>query len=58
MPVTQKKRLKKLTIAQKKRLQEHSKHHSVPHMRAMRWDMMMGMSFDDAHKLAMKKHGK
>ena len=51
-------KLKKLTTAQKKKLNEHSKHHTTTHMRAMRWGMMVGKSFDEAHKSAMKKHGK
>jgi hypothetical protein len=51
-------KLKKLTQSQKKELKEHSAKHSVPHMRAMRWDMMQGASFKEAHKIAKKKHGK
>ena len=51
-------KLKKLTEAQKKRLNEHSKHHTTTHMRAMRWGMMVGKSFVEAHKSAMQKHGK
>jgi len=51
-------KLKKLTEAQKKRLNEHSKHHTTTHMRAMRWGMMVGKSFNEAHKSAMQKHGK
>ncbi len=51
-------KLKKLTAAQKKKLNEHSKHHTTTHMRAMRWGMMVGKSFEEAHKSAMKKHGK
>ena len=51
-------KLKKLTTAQKKKLNEHSKQHTTSHMRAMRWGMMVGKSFDEAHKSAMKKHGK
>jgi len=50
--------LNKLTSAMKKRLQDHAKDHSVPHMRAMRWDIMQGVGFKEAHKLAMRKHGK
>jgi len=51
-------KLKKLTPAQKKKLDEHSKHHTTTHMRAMRYGMMVGKSFDEAHKSAMMKHGK
>jgi len=59
MPVKNKNvRFRKLTDYQKKRLKEHSKHHSVKHIKAMRYDMVQGLSFNEAHKLAMKKHGK
>ena len=51
-------KLNKLTEAQKKRLNEHAKAHSTSHNRAMRWGMMVGKSFDEAHKSALKKHGK
>tara|TARA_A100001391_G_scaffold13702_3_gene8063 strand:+ start:1182 stop:1370 length:189 start_codon:yes stop_codon:yes gene_type:complete len=51
-------KLKKLTTAQKNKLNQHAKHHTVNHMRAMRYGMMVGKTFDEAHKSAMKKHGK
>ena len=51
-------KLKKLTDAQKKKLNEHAKTHSTSHMRAMRWGIMSGKSFEEAHKSAQKKHGK
>tara|TARA_R100001143_G_scaffold60469_1_gene59987 strand:+ start:220 stop:369 length:150 start_codon:yes stop_codon:yes gene_type:complete len=45
----------KLTDAQKKKLKEHSKHHTVKHMASMRLAMVRGMSFATAHKNALKK---
>ena len=51
-------KLKKLTDAQKKKLQEHSKHHTKKHMTTMRMMMMRGSSFDKAHTEAKKKVGK
>ena len=59
MPLKNKKvRFRKLTEYQKNRLKEHSKKHSVKHIKAKRYDMVSGLSFNEAHKLAMKKHGK
>ena len=57
MPI-KKVKLKKLTQAQKDKLNKHAKKHSVKHMRAMRWDVMQGTSFNKAHEMAMSKHGK
>ena len=51
-------KLKKLTDAQKKKLQDHSKHHTKKHMAMMRMMMMKGKSFADAHAEAKKKVGK
>ena len=51
-------KLKKLTDAQKKKLQEHSKHHTKRHMAMMRMMMQRGRSFADAHAEAKKKVGK
>ena len=51
-------KLKKLTEAQKKKLSEHSKHHSKKHMDLMRKLMEDGKTFTEAHKLAMEKVGK
>tara|TARA_Y100000592_G_C5257407_1_gene215661 strand:+ start:301 stop:543 length:243 start_codon:yes stop_codon:yes gene_type:complete len=39
-------------------MKEHSKHHSPKHMKMMRQDMSKGMSFEKAHKKAMKQVGK
>jgi len=49
---------KKLTDAQKKKLKEHSKHHSAKHMAMMRKDMKAGKTFTQAHKKAQKMVGK
>jgi urocanate hydratase len=51
-------KLKKLTDAQKKKLQEHSKHHTKKHMATMRMMMQRGITFDKAHTEAKKKVGK
>ena len=48
----------KLTKNQEETMKKHSVHHSAKHMRMMRKMMMDGMSFSDAHKMAMKKVGK
>tara|TARA_B100001063_G_C16583634_1_gene462015 strand:+ start:584 stop:817 length:234 start_codon:yes stop_codon:yes gene_type:complete len=47
-----------LTEAQKKKLKKHSEHHSTKHMNAMKRNMRYGISFNEAHKKAMKKVGK
>ena len=49
------KKMKKLTDAQKKKLGEHSKHHSKAHMASMRTAMKKGKSFTQAHTEAKKK---
>jgi len=49
------KKMKKLTDAQKKKLGEHSKHHSKKHMASMRTAMKKGKSFTQAHTEAKKK---
>ena len=51
-------KLKKLTAQQKKKLQEHSNHHTKRHMAVMRMMMLRGKSFADAHAEAKKKVGK
>ena len=51
-------KLKKLTEAQKKKLKEHSVHHTKKHMAMMRMMMMRGKSFSEAHKETQKKVGK
>ncbi len=48
----------KLTDTQKKKLEEHKKHHSDKHIKSMRMSMLKGMSFNEAHNKAMKKVGK
>jgi len=50
--------MKKLTKAQKAKLAEHKKHHSVKHMAQMRRDLRAGMSFSKAHAKAQKMVGK
>tara|TARA_R110002012_G_scaffold64557_1_gene169685 strand:+ start:500 stop:775 length:276 start_codon:yes stop_codon:yes gene_type:complete len=48
-----------LTDAMVKRLREHSKHHSIRHMRSMVYKMeTLGMSFSKSHEETMKKYGK
>ena len=47
----------KLTKAQMKKLEDHSKSQSMKHMRSMKKDMQKGMSFSQAHSSAMKKVG-
>ena len=51
-------KLKKLTQSQKKKLKEHSVHHTKKHMSMMRMLMMKGKSFSEAHKESLKKVGK
>ena len=41
-----------------KRLREHSKHHTVKHMRSMVGKMEKGMTFSQSHQATMKKYGK
>ena len=48
-----------LSDAMVKKLREHSKHHTIKHMRSMVYKMeRMGMSFSKAHSETMKKYGK
>lgn len=47
-----------LSDAMVKKLREHSKHHTVKHMRSMVGKMERGMSFSKAHSETMKKYGK
>lgn len=48
-----------LSDAMVKRLREHSKHHTIRHMKSMVYKMeRMGMSFSKAHQETMKKYGK
>ena len=47
-----------LSDAMVKKLREHSKHHTVVHMRSMIGKMEKGMSFSKAHQETMKKYGK
>lgn len=48
-----------LSDAMVKRLREHSKHHTIRHMRSMVYKMeKMGLSFAKAHQETMMKYGK
>ena len=47
-----------LSDEQKKKLREHSKHHSKEHMAMMSNMMRKGSSFEEAHKAAMEEVGK
>lgn len=48
-----------LTDATVKKLREHSKHHTIKHMRSMVYKMeKIGMSFNKAHNATMVKYGK
>ncbi len=47
-----------LSDAMVKKLREHSKHHTIKHMRSMVGKMEKGMSFSKAHSETMKKYGK
>ena len=48
----------KLTTRQKKKLSEHSTHHSAKHMEFMKRRMRAGDTFTQAHKKAQAKVGK
>ena len=48
----------KLNLSQMKKLKAHSAHHTPTHMKEMKTLMRDGKSFDQAHKIAMKKVGK
>jgi len=47
-----------LSDAMVKKLREHSKHHTIKHMRSMVGKMERGMTFSQAHQATMKKYGK
>ena len=48
-----------LSDAMVKKLREHSKHHTIKHMRSMVYKMeKLGMSFSKAHSESIKKYGK
>jgi len=47
-----------LSDAMVKRLREHSKHHTIKHMRSMVGKMEKGMTFSQSHQATMKKYGK
>lgn len=47
-----------LSDAMVKRLREHSKIHTIRHIRSMVGKMEKGMSFSKAHQETMKKYGK
>ena len=48
----------KLTTRQKKKLSEHSVHHTNKHMEIMKRRMRAGDTFTQAHKKAQAKVGK
>ena len=47
-----------LSDAMVKKLREHSKHHTIKHMRSMVGKMEKGMTFSQAHQATIKKYGK
>ena len=48
-----------LSDAMVRRLREHSKHHTIKHMKSMVYKMeRLGMSFSKSHSETMKKYGK
>lgn len=47
-----------LTDAMVKKLREHSKIHTIRHIRSMVGKMERGMSFSQSHQATMKKYGK
>ena len=49
---------KKLTKRQKDAMRRHSAHHTDAHMKSMTKSMRAGLTFEAAHKKAMKKVGK
>ena len=49
---------KELSQTQKDLMKTHSKHHTKKHMDEMKSQTLKGFSFQQAHQIAMKKHGK
>tara|TARA_Y100001935_G_C17156754_1_gene433190 strand:+ start:454 stop:606 length:153 start_codon:yes stop_codon:yes gene_type:complete len=47
-----------LTKRQKDTMKRHAEHHTKKHIKFMNAKMRAGMTFTNAHKLAMKKVGK
>ena len=47
-----------LSDAMVKKLREHSKIHTIRHIRSMVGKMERGMSFSQSHQATMKKYGK
>ena len=47
-----------LSDAMVKKLREHSKHHTIKHIRSMVGKMERGMTFSQSHQATMKKYGK
>ena len=45
----------KISNQDKIKLAEHSNHHSNSHIASMRRNILMGMSFNQAHREAVKK---
>ncbi len=52
------KKSKSLTARQKAVMKKHSVHHTAKHMASMKKAMLVGKTFNEAHKIAMKKVGK
>ena len=49
---------KELSQTQKDLMKTHSKHHNKKHLEEMKKQMLKGFCFQQAHQIAMKKHGK
>ena len=47
-----------LSSKQKSTMNKHKEHHSIAHMKYMIGAMRNGVSFSEAHKIAIKKIGK
>ncbi len=58
MPEPSFKPRKDLSKRQKDLMKTHKEHHSPEHLKEMRKLMKMGYCFEQAHEIAMKKHGK
>lgn len=51
-------KIKRLTEAQKARLKKHSVNHSDNYMRSMRFNMMRGLTFEEADAKAKARYKK
>ena len=47
-----------ISATNKKKLEKHKAHHSDKHLKSMRMSMLKGITFEEAHKKAMKSVGK